>query len=43
MTRDEIDASNRRTAWTLGIVVVVVLLLATHGGRQALGLLRLIG
>jgi hypothetical protein len=42
MTDVEIDASNRRTAWTIGIVVVVLLVLATHGARQALGLLRLI-
>lgn len=43
MSDVDIDASNRRTAWTIGIVVVVLLVLATHGARQALGLLRLIG
>lgn len=42
MTDEEIDASNRKTAWTIGIVVVVLLLLATHGARHALGLLRVI-
>ena len=43
MTDEEIDASNRRTAWTIGIVVVVLVLFASQSARHALGLLRLIG
>jgi len=43
MTDEEIDASNRRTAWTIGIVVAVLLVLASHGAHRALGLVRLIG
>jgi hypothetical protein len=43
MTDGEIDASNRRTAWTIGIVVVVLVLIASQGAHHALGLLRLIG
>jgi hypothetical protein len=43
MSDAEIDASNRRTAWTIGIIVVVLILLASQGARQALGLVRLIG
>jgi len=43
MTDEEIDASNRRTAWTIGIVVVVLVLVASQSARHALGLLRLIG
>jgi hypothetical protein len=43
MTDAEIDASNRRTAWTIGIIVVVIVLMASEGSRHALNLLRVIG
>jgi hypothetical protein len=43
MTDEAIDASNRRTAWTIGIVVVVLILIASQGAHHALGLLHLIG
>jgi uncharacterized membrane protein len=42
MTDAEIDASNRRTAWVIGIVVAALILLASEGARHALGLVRLI-
>ena len=42
MTDAEIDASNRRTAWTIGLVVVAFLVIASQGYHLRT-LLRLIG
>jgi hypothetical protein len=42
MTDEEIDTSNRRTAWTIAIIVAVLVLLASSGARHALGLLHVI-